>query len=523
MEAFSMQNPNYHSGIPFEPFSENHANGHASPSKSDRSGRMEQMRRPSAADRKPVTAAAGLADGYGSSGSGAEGTSRTFQDAKGREKQINAILAETAVHRKSAAGKRKTDICPGASDSGNRAGAAVTGQKSASKAKRRADITQSPNGKRSDAVNAGLQGRKKKKKKKKRSTLTKILKCYIPWPGDSVADAFRKIVFFVALCVVGICTFLISHYYIGLYHDKQAYRELQKTLEDNRNNAPSEPVIRYDPDSDDYYEYFDHMNELGVLLKQNPDLVGHIKIEGTPVDYPVVQKRSSDPNRNTNDYYLKRNFAQEQSDSGCIFMDFRCVFDRVVDHMRILKNSENLIVYGHNMNNKTMFGSLRDYTRSPLYYKEHPIVELQSLYKTYYYKIFSVFVVDGTDFTSPYAFDCWNTIDFSDEDEFYEYVNNAKKRNLISNDVDVVYGDPILTLYTCNSMITSEGKLILMCRLIREDEKGNEKIGTETAELNENVLYPEVYYKNHDQTFDISKFVPYGPKKQNTDSVTNSN
>jgi sortase B len=195
-------------------------------------------------------------------------------------------------------------------------------------------------------------------------------------------------------------------------------------------------------------------------------------------------------------------------------MDFRCNFDQVVNHRRAVKNSDNLIIYGHNMTNKTMFGSLRDYPRNPLYYKEHPIVELQSLYKTYYYKIFSIFIVDGTDYDSEYAFDCWNTIDFSGEEEFYEYVNNAKKRNLISNDVDVVYGDPILTLYTCNNMITTEGKLILMCRMIREDEKGNEKVGTENATLNENVLYPGVYYKNHEQTFDISKFVPYGPKNQ---------
>ncbi|MBP0975391.1 MAG: hypothetical protein J6P20_04940, partial [Oscillospiraceae bacterium] len=256
-------------------------------------------------NRQPVTAAAGLADGYGAPVSGTERPRRASHDANGRERQINAILAETAAARRTAsAGKRKTDICPGTSGSGIRADAAVTGQKSAAKAKRRADMTQYPKGNGARSADAKTQSGNKKKRKKKRSTFTKVLKCYIPWRGDSVADAFRKIVFFVALCIVGICTFLISNYYIGLYHDKQAYRELQKTLEDHRNITPSEPVIRYDPDSDDFYEYFDHMNELGVLLSQNPDLVGHIKIEGTPVDYPVVQKRTSDPNENTNDYYL---------------------------------------------------------------------------------------------------------------------------------------------------------------------------------------------------------------------------
>lgn len=502
-----MQNPNHHSGNPFDlKGGETGMNRLTGIHTGYPNG--ERQRQVVAAGRNGNIAmeTAGLADPYGVAGRQA-GRLRGSHVSAGRDEEIAAILAEVDADRRSVPRRRKeTEFSSG---SGSRAKADATVQPKARRSSEHTADGQRPK-KKVDARSgqAALNGKKRKKKRKHHYTFKEIMKGYIPWPGDSLADAFRKIVFFVALCIVGICTFLISNYYIGLYHDNEAYEELQKTLEDAKDRRePNEPKLIYDPDGD-YYEYFDDMNELGVLLKQNPDLVGHIKIEGTPVDYPIVQKV------NDNDYYLKRNFAQKPSDSGCIFMDFRCFFDKVVDHKRIVKNSDNLIVYGHNMKNKTMFGSLRDYERSPKYYKEHPIVELQSLYKTYYYKIFSIFIVDGTDYDSEYAFDCWNTIDFSGEEEFYEYVNNAKKRNLISNDVDVVYGDPILTLYTCNNMITTEGKLILMCRMIREDEKGNEKVGTENATLNENVLYPGVYYKNHEQTFDISKFVPYGPKNQ---------
>jgi sortase B len=162
------------------------------------------------------------------------------------------------------------------------------------------------------------------------------------------------------------------------------------------------------------------------------------------------------------------------------------------------------------MNNQTMFGSLRNYLNSPAYYMAHPVVELQSLYNSYQYKIFAVCTVDGGDFTSEYAFDCWNTLDFEDEDAFYEYVNNAKKRTCICTNVDVEYGDPILTLYTCTGL-HANAKEILVCRLVRAGEDPYE--GTENATLNDNVLYTKSYYDmGHPVTFDPDKFVPYGPK-----------
>ena len=522
-----MQNPNHHSGNSDDPNSHAADNGLHSETDNGELFKWLQAQKENAQNVNNERESAGLAEPDKVSEESAKDLREGRKLNKEENREINAILAEVDAARKQAQQSRVTDFGSGTSESGKKLKAASTVQPTAVKrTTQKPNMNSAPPKKRAASSSAEPSGKKRKKKKRKHHyTFKEILKSYIPWPGDSPLDAIRKIIFFAALCVVGICTFLISNYYIGLYHDNEAFRELQEELENNRVLQPTkEPQMVFDPDSNDYYEYFEGMNELSVLLKQNPDLVGHIKIEGTPVDYPVVQKRSSDPNKNMNDYYLNRNFAQEpNSNSGCIFMDFRCVFDRVVDHRRILANSQNLIIYGHNMNNKTMFGSLRDYARNPIYYKEHPIVELQSLYKTYYYKIFAIFIVDSTDFDSPYAFDCWNTIDFNDETDFYEYVNKAKKRNMINNDVDVVYGDPILTLYTCNSMVTSEGKLILMCRMIREDEKGNEKAGTENASLNENFLYPAVYYKNHDQTFDISKFVPYGPKRESDDSHTNSN
>lgn len=353
--------------------------------------------------------------------------------------------------------------------------------------------------------------KKGKKKKKNHYSFRDILKNFIPWKGDSVFEATRKIVFSTALVVVGVCTFLISSYYIDLYKAKQEYNEIQARIEEARKNRSfKNDNYMEDPVTGEVFEYLEYNWVADKLLSQNPDLVGYVEVPGTVVSYPVVQKKSKDISINMNDYYLYRTFHQESSNSGCIFMDYRCHFDEVVDHRRIVDNSGSVFIYGHNMNNRTMFGSLRDYVSNPSFYMEHPLVEYSSLYNDYEFKIFSIFIVDGEDFESEYAFDAWNTLDFADENEFYDYVNEAKKRTTITTNVDVEYGDQLLSLYTCNGLC-SNAKLILMCREVRAGEDPLE--GTENATLNENVLYPTAYYNyGHPVNYDPKKFVPYGPK-----------
>ena len=351
--------------------------------------------------------------------------------------------------------------------------------------------------------------KKKKKSKRKPFSFVDVLKYIFPWRGDSWLEAVRKLVFVAAMSVFSVCLFLIGDYYYGLYKDRKAYGSIQDIYYETRRNrhAGEEDTAPISGEGwvTEYLEY----NELAEkFLKQNPDYIGWVSIENTPVSYPVVQKKSIDSSVNTNDYYLNRTFFQTESKSGSIFMDFRCVFDDVFDHIRVAPNSENLLIYGHNMLNESMFGSLRNYMRDKNYYSKHPIITLSSLYKTYSYKIFAVFIVDGEDYTSPYAFNCWNTLNFSDESDFYDYVNKAKMRNIISNDVDVTYGDQLVTLYTCNTLIDN-GKLIVMGRMVRPGEDPLE--GTENGRLNDNVLYPTAYYRNHKETFDPEKFVPYGP------------
>ena len=222
--------------------------------------------------------------------------------------------------------------------------------------------------------------------------------------------------------------------------------------------------------------------------------MGYINIPDTVISYPVVQRRSEDGN----DYYMDKNIDKEEAKAGTIFLDWRNNFDYVVNGTKVMENSQNLVIYGHDMKDDSMFGSLGYYKDSYGYYSDHPIIELSSNYETYQYKIFAYFIVDAEDETET-KFDCWNTLDFENEEQFYEYVNNARKRALTLNDVDVRYGDQLLTLQTCNGMFDT-ARLFVMARMVREGEDPYE--GTDNVRDNENILWPSIYYNWNENNYD---------------------
>ncbi len=219
------------------------------------------------------------------------------------------------------------------------------------------------------------------------------------------------------------------------------------------------------------------------LLAQNPDTIGFISIPGTDVDNPVVQTVD-------NDYYLSIDFNGQAHRAGTVFMDFRNTFSWEED-----KHSENIVLYGHNMADNSMFGSLRRYRQDMDFYKEAPIVKLSSNYKEYTYVIFGLVITSGAAnppsddlYADPMTwegFPYWNMEELDDEKHFNYYVDTIESMNMIENqNVDVEYGDDILTLSTCYSD-EDNSRFLVVARRLREDETENEMIalvqGVESA------------------------------------------
>ena len=182
------------------------------------------------------------------------------------------------------------------------------------------------------------------------------------------------------------------------------------------------------------------------LYLENADMVGWIQIEGTSIDYPVMQT-PADPN-----YYLKHDFEKHYTDYGCPFMQANC---------DALAPSDNLIIYGHNMKDGSMFANLAKY-RNKDFWQAHKTIWFDTELGSRVYEIFAVIhttvQADATD-----AFPFYRFVDAAAPEDFAAYVSACKARALYDTDISAEYGDMLLTLSTCDN-ITDDGRLLVIAK-----------------------------------------------------------
>ena len=345
------------------------------------------------------------------------------------------------------------------------------------------------------------KSKKKKKKKNKKSLKERILGLF-PRKGDSVGECIRKVIFLASMCVIIVCGYIVSDYYLDLWKSKRINNEVKQIYNSYNDGSAEAATESGDTDSEPTYIMLDAARK---LLDINKDVAGFITIPDTQVGNVVMQSKD-------NGKYLNSKITGEESRAGEVFLDYRCHFDDMDEEgHRVAPDTNNLIIYGHNMADESMFGCLKYYERNYDYYGQHPIIELNSNYARYKYKIFAFFIVDAED-KSDTAFDCWNQLNFNTEEDFYDFVNEAKRRTLRLNDVDVKYGDSLITLSTCNTLLGDNGRLIILARRLRDGE--DELEGTQNSTENPNIKWPNLYYeyKSTAKRYDPNaEFVPYGP------------
>ena len=161
-------------------------------------------------------------------------------------------------------------------------------------------------------------------------------------------------------------------------------------------------------------------------IQVNPDVVGYLKVNNTKIDYVVVKGKD-------NDYYLNHNFNKKRNVSGWVFADYTVNFDG---------NDKNIVIYGHNMRNGTMFGTLKNILDKNWYLnEENRKILFVTKEDTFYYEVFSVYSIKSEDY--------YISTDFKNEESFGKFINTLKKRSKYDFKVDVSEKDEILTLSTC--------------------------------------------------------------------------
>ena len=163
---------------------------------------------------------------------------------------------------------------------------------------------------------------------------------------------------------------------------------------------------------------------LALLMAQNSDCIGWVCIPGTTLDYPVMHTPDDSQK------YLRLSFDGEYSFSGVPFLDARCNLD-----------SDNLVVYGHNLKNDTMFSSLGGYVQSS-YSKKHPKIEFETAEGLSTYSVYAVAQIEEDD-------EWYEFVDAPNSKSFNDCIDKITEKAIYTTDAVPEFGQQLLTLTTC--------------------------------------------------------------------------
>jgi len=192
------------------------------------------------------------------------------------------------------------------------------------------------------------------------------------------------------------------------------------------------------------------LSSMEELCRKNPDIAGWIKIDGTRIDYPVMHT-PDDPEK-----YLHLNFDARYSFAGLPFIDSNCSMD---------PESDNLLIYGHNMENGTMFRDLMYYDMIT-FWQNHKTIHFSTLYEEREYEVVAAFY-DRVYFPEEDCFKFYQFIDAADQKEFDTAIAYFKEKALYDTGVSAQYGDSLLSLVTCAYHV-ADGRFVVVAREVKQ-------------------------------------------------------
>jgi sortase B len=285
-------------------------------------------------------------------------------------------------------------------------------------------------------------------------------KKYSPFPakGDSVGEIIRKLVFIISLTafivagVIFISTLIQSNRAVA---DKEENQSIANTTVATTVNEDGE-IVTIPPTPEEQVEHNINLNEHYLTITDN--YVGYLWADGCEISDPVVQA-------DDNEYYLKQTYYDAPNKAGAIFMDYRVVMTE--DYI-----SPNVVIYGHNQEDGTMFGNLKRYKNNVDFYMENPFIQFNTLYDVGDYVVYGFFVTNALESQDSEG-EVFRYHDYMEslkrEPTFYWYLNEVYERNQIISPVDVKYGDKLLTLSTCSNEFT-DSRFVVFARKLRPDE-----------------------------------------------------
>lgn len=187
-------------------------------------------------------------------------------------------------------------------------------------------------------------------------------------------------------------------------------------------------------------EKVDDEDILSKLKKRNSDVIGYLEIPDTTISYPVMQTKDNP------DFYLNHDIDKNYSFYGTPYLSAYCE----------LEKSDNLIIYGHNINGDRMFGALTQY-KDEGFYQKHKKIYFTTREKSKY-EIFAVISVNQ------YEFPYWKFVMAQDEDDYDEFVNKVKQYSLYDPGITLEYGEKLITLSTCDNSRGKDYRFVVVAK-----------------------------------------------------------
>lgn len=218
---------------------------------------------------------------------------------------------------------------------------------------------------------------------------------------------------------------------------------------DEATGSPKRSSVTSDNDAEaqtaDNQEVLDRYRE---LYDMNNDMVGWVTIDGTEIDYPVMQTVYDE------EFYIKRDFYKKDFSGGVPFLDSRC---------RLNDRSTNVLIYGHNMKNGSMFHDLLKYEDSE-FYKDHRYIRFDTIYEEGLYEIVAVFRTRVA-YQDEDTFRFYNFIEADSGLDYTRYLLNIKNMCLYDIDAEASDSDELITLTTCEYSV-EDGRFVVVARKV---------------------------------------------------------
>lgn len=243
--------------------------------------------------------------------------------------------------------------------------------------------------------------------------------------------------------IISIVVIIISLYYIyNWYIDNKNSNEIVKEIF-NEVEISNEEVIVDNSMQTDIVKI-----EYEKLLNINSDTIGWIKVPGTNINYPVVQAKD-------NSFYLNHSFDKLYNKSGWIFADY------MNKNLKSDELDKNTVIYGHNRENNSMFGTLSNVLRNEWRKdSENQYINFSTINKDMIWKVFSTYTIDSEDY--------YIQTKFASDKEYETFLKTLKNRSTYNFGVSLSSEDNILTLSTCTNI--GEGRTVVHAKLLEIKE-----------------------------------------------------